>query len=182
MIDVFSLPMILLYAALHGITMKLADLFNEHDVRWFRGDSLLFGFIWGGFGALIILSNQLLGTIYLAMVFAFVLRARTDYLNHGIANIIMFFTYFYRYQTINWQPLLLFFVIFAVFGLISDRFREKKYPKDKILKSLRTLSDLRTHYYWFPLIYSIVTGVWLVFLTVGVNMFAYEMVRQIYKK
>ena len=44
----------LLVAALHGATMKLADLFDEHEMYWFAGDDIAFGFLWGISGALLV--------------------------------------------------------------------------------------------------------------------------------
>ena len=169
MINLFSPLLIVIYAVLFGITMKIADLLDEHGLKWFKGSTILFGFFWGGFGALIILSNNILANIYLAIILAFVLRYRIDFLNHGIATTIMFLT-FLSTQTINWNIFLIFFISFATFGLIHDYLENKKF-KENILKKL---SDLRTQYYLIPLIYSIITGTWIVFFTVSLNMLSYE--------
>ncbi len=80
--NLFSNPMILLYALLFAITMKVADLFDEHGLKWFKGSTILFGFLWGGFGALLVLSNNTIANIMLAMSLAFLVRNRLDYLNH----------------------------------------------------------------------------------------------------
>lgn len=174
MIDLFSPILIVIYAILFGITMKIADLLDEHGLKWFKGADILFGFLWGGFGALLILSNLVIANIYLALILAFVLRYRIDYLNHGIAVTIMFLT-FLATQIIDWNVFLLFFIIFALFGLLTDSFEERKKPKNFILKSLRAFIDLRAQYYLFPFLYSLITGFWLVFFVVGSNMLFYEL-------
>ena len=51
MIDLFSLPIILIFAALYGITMKIADLLDEHGLKWFKGSAIIFGILWGLFGS-----------------------------------------------------------------------------------------------------------------------------------
>ena len=48
-----------------GVTNKLADLMNEHGLYWFRCCNLLFGFIWGGLGALLILAGAALQALFL---------------------------------------------------------------------------------------------------------------------
>lgn len=45
MIDLFSIPMIVLYAVLYGLTMKVADLSDEHGLKWFEGSAIIFGFL-----------------------------------------------------------------------------------------------------------------------------------------
>ena len=174
----FSIPFVLIYSILFGITMKIADLLNEHKLKWFKGSAILFGFLWGGFGALLILSNLLIANVYLALILAFVLRYRIDYLNHGIAVIIMFLV-FLSTQMVDWNVLLFFFIIFATFGLLTDYFENRKYPKNIILRLSRKFIDLRAQYYLFPFLYSLFTGLWLVFFVVGLNMFFYEVTLRI---
>ena len=128
----------------------------------------------GGFGALLILSNAIIANIYLALILAFVLRYRIDYLNHGIAVTIMFLTFFAT-RIIDWNVLLLFFIIFAVFGLLTDSFESKKKPRNFLLRFFRGFVDLRAQYYLLPFLYSLITGIWLVFFVVGLNMLFYEL-------
>src|SRR3989344_2679618 len=156
--NISTIFVLICYAIFFGVTMKVADLLDEHGLKWFKGSTIFFGFLWGVFGALIILSNNTIANIYLALILAFVLRYRIDYLNHGIAATIMFLTFFAK-QTINWDTFLLFFMIFAFFGLFTDFFENKKQPKDILFKFL----------------YSLFTGIWLVFFMVGVNMLFYEL-------
>ena len=93
--NLFSIPMIILYALLYGITMKIADLFNEHGLKWFKGSKILFGLLWGAFGALLILSNNTIANIMLAMNLAFIIRNRLDYINHQIAASIIIISFLF---------------------------------------------------------------------------------------
>ena len=43
--NLFSIPMILLFALLYGVTMKIADLLNEHGFKWFKGSAIIFGLL-----------------------------------------------------------------------------------------------------------------------------------------
>ncbi len=52
--DLFSLLLVLIFASLYGVTMKVADLLNEHGLKLFRGSAILFGILWGFFGALLV--------------------------------------------------------------------------------------------------------------------------------
>lgn len=179
--NLLSIPLTIIYALLFGTTMKIADLLDEHGLKWFKGSKILFGFLWGIFGGLLILSNPIIANIYLALVLAFILRYRIDYLNHGIAATIMIFVFLLT-QIVNWEVLLFFFSVFAIFGLATDYFENKKYPKNSLLKFCRKFVDLRAQYYLFPFLYSIYTGFWLAFFVVGLNMLFYEITLRFAKR
>lgn len=78
-----------------GVTMKIADLLDEHGLKLFKGASLMFGFLWGIIGALLIFDNNILANFILAMLIHWILRYRIDYLNHGIAVSIILFGFVY---------------------------------------------------------------------------------------
>src|SRR3989344_9269554 len=94
--DIFSFPLILLYSALFGLTMKIADLFDEHEMRWFKGDALLFGLLWGFFGILLVLSRIDIANVTLAMILAFLVRMRLDYRNHVIASTMIIIAFLWQ--------------------------------------------------------------------------------------
>ena len=164
MINWFATYFIILYAILFGITMKIADLFNEHGLKeWFKGSRILFGFLWGIFGALLVISNAHVANVILAMILAFILRFRIDYLNHGIATSMTLITFFLtsRFELSIFIP---FFLIFAIFGLTEDYLSEKSKKKIKIPKRL-------PFYSLSGLIYLIFTGNWAIFFV----LFFYEL-------
>ena len=123
MIDLFSLHMILLYAVFYGITMKVADLFNEHEFKWFKHADVLFGSLWGIFGALLVISNMIIGNVILAMIIAFLIRRRIDHINHAIAVIIIFIV-FLVYVAFNPIIFVTFFFLLclpAIFDLLYNQ-------------------------------------------------------------
>ena len=107
--------MIIIYAVAYGLTMKIADLLNEHGLRWFKGSAIIFGFLWGIFGAVLVLSNNVIANIILAMNIAFIIRNRLDYINHQVAVSIIVITSLF---TSIFLPILfiVFYFIFLIFG------------------------------------------------------------------
>jgi hypothetical protein len=159
MIDLFSVPMILLYAVFYGMTMKVADLMNEHNLKWFKYSNLLFGVAWGLFGALLILSNPIVANIILAMNIAFLIRRRIDYLNHAIAVSVIIIAFLFC-ASIDITFFLVFYFIFLIFGGLKDYV-------DDILKKRKTLFFTLNEamlYYPIPtLVYCLIYGNWIVF-------------------
>ncbi len=169
----FSIPMLLVYAALFGTTMKIADLFNEHNVKpWFKGSGFIFGILWGIFGSLLIISNIYVANVLLAMVLAFIIRMRIDYKNHAIATLIIIITFLLKS---NFMPILffIFLAVFIIFGSIKDYF-------DDIINSKGLLYYITEPgwYYIIPtLIYSIITNQWLVFYVFTIYIIFYDIVK-----
>ncbi len=170
--------MIILYALLFGITMKVADLFDEHGLKWFKGSAILFGFLWGGFGALLVLSNNTIANIMLAMSLAFLVRNRLEYLNHQIAVSIIVISFLFS-SVFNPILFLSFYAIFVIFGSLRDYIGDKIKKKSK----LQSLYDNVMWYYPIPtLIYCLLYGNWIVFWVFLVYEIAYDVTKYIYKK
>ena len=176
--NIFSVPMIILYALLYGITMKVADLLDEHGLKWFKGSDILFGFLWGLFGALLVLSNNIIANIILAMNLAFIIRYRLDYLNHQIAASIIIITFILTSQ-IEVTLFIVFYLFFLVFGSLRDYVGEKVKNKGKTL----VLYDEIMWYYPIPaLIYCLLYGNWIVFWAMLVYTIGFDGIKYIYKK
>lgn len=175
MIDLFSLPMILLYAVLYGVTMKIADLHNEHGLKLFKFSNLLFGVMWGLFGALLILSNPIVANIILAMNIAFLIRRRIDYLNHAVAITVIFVTFLF-YSSINIVLFLVFYFIFLAFGSLKD------YLDDILKKRKGLLFDLSEAMLYYPiptLVYCLIFGNWIVFYVFLLYTISYDLTKYI---
>lgn len=176
--NLFSVPMIILYALLFGITMKIADLLDEHGLKWFKRDAILFGFLWGGFGALLVLSNNLIANLILAMTLAFIIRNRLDHINHQIAASIIIISFLF--STV-FNPILFisFYAIFLAFGSARDYIGDKIKKKNK----LQSLYDNIMWYYPIPtFIYCLFYGDWIIFWVFLVYTIAYDITKVIYKK
>ena len=145
-------------AAGYGVTMKIADLLNEHGLKWFSGSQILFGILWGIFGALLIFFDTTIANIILAMNLAFIVRNRLDYLNHQIAASIIIIIFLFGGIFVP-TLFLIFYAIFIVFGSLKD------YVDDVLKKSgrLATLNELMLYYPIPTLVYCMLYGNWPVF-------------------
>lgn len=91
-----------LLSILFSVTMKIADLLDEHGLKWFKYADVLFGIFWGGFGALLAVTDDAIANVLLAMMIGFVIRKRLDYINHIIAFTIITSTIFcFLYTVLN---------------------------------------------------------------------------------
>jgi hypothetical protein len=157
--NLFSAPMIILYALLYGMTMKIADLLDEHGLKFFKGDAVIFGILWGVFGALLVSGNVAIANIVLAMNVAFLIRGSLDYLNHRIAASIIILSFLF-FSSINPGIFLIFLSLFVLFGVLEDR-------TDNIPKKKRGIlfyfSELLFYYPALAFAYCIAYGNWMVF-------------------
>jgi hypothetical protein len=171
--DSFHLVLTILFAALYGATMKIADLFNEHGMKpWFPGSGLIFGILWGVFGSLLILVDRQVATTLLAMILAFIIRMRIDYRNHALATVLMIITFSLKY-TLDIVAFSIFFPIFLIFGTIKD------YVDDvlKLKGSLYLITESAWHYVIPPYIYSLYTNNWWVFSICTVYILSYDLAK-----
>ncbi|MFH1225174.1 MAG: hypothetical protein V1676_05210 [Candidatus Diapherotrites archaeon] len=180
MFGLFSFPMVLLYAALYGVTMKTADLLNEHGLKLFRGSAVLFGALWGAFGVLLVLSNNALANVILAMNIAFIIRNRLDFINHGIAasTIIIGFL-----ASSVFEPFLFlaFYCVFLIFGSLKDYSEAVGNKKIKLVSALR-LNEVMFYYPVPAFVYCAIYGEWIVFWAMAVYIGAYDLTKYFAKK
>lgn len=177
--NLFSIPMILIYALLFGVTMKLADLLNEHGLKWFKGSAILFGFLWGLFGSLMILGNPILAIFLVALVIHWTLRYRLDYFNHGLAASMMLITFFYIFpSSFNWEFFTITFLGFSIHGLINDAIDRGQF------KGVTTkYFESNIHWIWIPLLLSLIDSkYWIVFFVSTIFIISYEFIKYFFKK
>ncbi|MBI2675961.1 MAG: hypothetical protein HYX24_05860 [Candidatus Aenigmarchaeota archaeon] len=172
MADLFSLPMILFYAILYGITMKSADLLDEHGYKWFRGSAILFGVLWGIFGSLLIVSDIHVGNVVLAQVLALIIRMRIDYRNHAIAAVIIIIS-FLLVGNLEQPTFFAFFLTFLAFGSVKDYFGDKVKRKDLVGK----IFEFMWYYPLSGLVYGIYTNQWLVFYVFALYTVSYGAIK-----
>jgi len=155
---------ILILSILLGFTMKTADLLDEHGLKWFKGSAILFGIFWGIFGALLlIIGPNALAMFWLATFLTYIIKAQIDYINHGIAMIIILFAFLWNVQKIpiDWTVFLYFFLAIGITGLFNKYVIEEY----KIKNWLGKLFKWRTHYNLIALLFSLYTSIWIVFFS-----------------
>jgi hypothetical protein len=176
--DFFSIPMLIVYSCMYGITMKFADLLNEHGLNLFTFSNYIFGFLWGLFGALLILGDPNLANILLAMNIAFLIRLRIDFINHSIAVSLIFIT-FLKSATFDFNLFIIFYVIFLLFGglkdIVDDYFKNRK-------GFLFVLTESMLYYPIPTLIYALFTDNWIVFICFLMYTIAYNFTKFLGKK
>lgn len=170
-----SITMLIIYAIAYGIAMKIADLLNEHGLKWFKGGPIFFGFLWGIFGAMLIIGNAVIANIVLAMNIAFIIRNRLDYINHQIASSIIIIAFF---LTSEFVPVLflVFYFTFLIFGSMKD------YVDDVLKKKNGVLALLNEAMLYYPIptfVYCMIYGDWIVFWTFLSFTIAYDLTKYI---
>ncbi|MBI4032890.1 hypothetical protein HY374_04270 [Candidatus Berkelbacteria bacterium] len=173
MLEFLAQPWVLvLNAVLYGGTMKVADLLNEHGLKLFKGADLLFGVLWGLFGLLLVLGDQVVAQLLLAAMLSYLLRNRLDFPNHRLAAVLIIGTF-----VLTTAPLLAvllpFFLIFYGFGSLKD------YVDDRLkLKNwLFFVTESAWHYPVPAFVYSLVTGRWIVFWAMLAWVAAYDLTK-----
>lgn len=157
MADTFSLVIL---SALFGFTIKIADLLNEHGLRWFYGDALAFGALWGISGSLLVLSDVGVANVVLAMVLAFIIEMRIDYFNHALGTVLIIIA-FIAASAFDAKTFFVFFASFVFFGVLRAYIGDVRKKKDLLFK----LSEPGwAHYYIVPFLWGIYSGTWLIFL------------------
>ncbi|MCR4335825.1 MAG: hypothetical protein NUV57_04790 [archaeon] len=159
-------------AILFGITMKIADLHNEHGFKAFNGSGILFGILWGLSGAVLVLSDQLLANIIMAMNIAFVTRMRLDYFNHTLAASIIILTFALTQKTMP-AILISFYLAFAVFGGIKDFL-------DDGIKSKNIAGKISETMWYYPvsgLVFGFFFGNFTPFIVLSLYTIAYDTIK-----
>ncbi|MBI2448888.1 hypothetical protein HYV49_01180 [Candidatus Pacearchaeota archaeon] len=171
MVEIISVYMIILYSALFGVFAKLTDLLSEHDLKWFRGSSILFGILWGASLALLIKQNNFLANFWIAILIHWIFRGKIDNISHGLATSIVLLVFIWDTNFVaDWVLLLSAFFVFIIFGL----FREFRYIKSNIFIEL--------NFHGFVLIIMLLVFInadyWIVLLSFFVNTIFYQLTKK----
>ncbi|GEM_PF-1287913 len=173
MIDVlFSIPLVFLYSILFGSCMKIADLLGEHGLKWFKGSTLLFGIIFGFFGALLILSGNVLANFLIAMLIHWTLRYRIDSLEHGFAGAIMFTAFVLNLSNFTFDTLVFWVTLipFSILGLLND-IADRKQIRGFAAKVV----GFNFHYFIVPIILMVFNiSYWIVLAVSALHVISYE--------
>lgn len=171
---------VIVFSCLFAVTMKIADMLDEHGLYMFKGAKILFGILWGLFGSLIILFDVDTANAIFAMMLGYVVRHRLDQVNHIIAFTMIVLSFFMFSSTKN-NMLLIFWVAFVVLGKVKDL--KYIHNKNKIFNVIQNI------YLYIPIIYAIPTFIygllchnWYPFLSMWAFDFSYNLTRLISKR
>lgn len=169
------MPVLLLNSFLFGFFTKLADLLDEHGLKLFKGADILFGVLWGIFGAFVIIFNPLLATFYLAILISWLIRGNIDYLNHRIATAIILVSVLFSGVVVQLDPVLfsLTLVSFTGIRMLIDY--------NKIKRSFLIKRNVFVFIILAILIY-LNRSYWIVFASYLLNSIAYQSVKYWGKK
>ena len=158
--------------------MKIADLLNEHGLKWFKFSNIFFGFLWGIFGVLVVFyGNMVISSAMLAMNIAFLVRNRLDYLNHQIASSIIIIGGI-SFGKILIPEFLIFYLIFLVFGFLKDYV-------DDVLHWTGLFSKINELMLYYPIptfFYSLFYGNWSLFFVFTTYTIFYDLTKYFARK
>ncbi len=167
--------MILVFSALYSVSMKIADMLNEHGLKWFKFSDILFGVLWGVFASLLILTNNEMANLHIAILLAFILKSKIDKINHGFGAAIILLTFIFTLTdfTLILPLFLTIFLSYTILGLIHDNLYESKSKN-----IISNLFDLRFYFILVPLILSAITkNYWLSFFSSSLFIIAYDLTK-----
>lgn len=120
---------LILFSACYGITMKMADLFDEHGLKSLFCSRMVFGMLWGALGLLLVLENSSLAAVFVAMNLAFILRNRLDYRNHQLAASLILVGFVVFRQSVDMNLFILSYSVFLAFGSVKDTWDDIRHGK-----------------------------------------------------
>lgn len=148
--------LIAIFSCMFAITMKIADMHDEHGMRLFKHADILFGVLWGFFGAALILLDTPTANAIFAMMLGYVIRKRLDYVNHIIAFCIVSGTFLLSATLIK-ETFFTFWFSFTLLGFVKDL----KY----LNKPGKMATFIRKFYLYIPLIYALPTFIYSLFFS-----------------
>ncbi|VVC04585.1 Uncharacterised protein [Candidatus Burarchaeum australiense] len=171
----YELLYLIAVSALFGYSMKVADLLDEHGLKWFRDADLLMGAAWGAFGSLLVLYDAVMANILLAMIAGFVLRRRLDYENHVLASMLIVIS-FLLFAPFDYTVFLPFFLVFVIFGTLKDYYDDVLHGKGWAF----VLTEAMLYYPIPTAIYGVLTGAWMPFVAFTTYTLAYDFTKLAY--
>ncbi|MBI3572476.1 hypothetical protein HY091_03025 [Candidatus Kaiserbacteria bacterium] len=169
---------LIICAIIYGVTMKVADLLDEHGLKWFKYSNILFGFLWGIAGVLVILlSNPIVVSTVVAMNIAFIVRNRLDFLNHQIAATLIIVAGIISDNIVS-IPFLGFLIVFLIFGALKDQLDDVIHVKGMAF----ILSETMLYYPIPTFLYCLFYGNWILFWIFATYTVAYDLTKLIYNR
>jgi hypothetical protein len=174
------IALIILWSVLLAVFMKIADNINDHGLKWFKRSNILFGFLWGLCGAFLIFQDPVLMNVWLAIILGWIVRAKIDKVNHGIAVAVILIPFLFNVNSFRFKSIIfiIFFTGMIVLGFIHD------YLHHKINKTYSELFHSVLFYTVLPLIVCIIYSSWNIFISLFSFVVAYDSTRfyMLYRK
>ncbi|RLG20126.1 hypothetical protein DRN67_00790 [Candidatus Micrarchaeota archaeon] len=164
-------------SALFGYFRKVADLLDEHGLKWFNGAEMATGIAVGILGAYLVSYEPVLANVILAMIAALIVRGKVDYINHLLASIIILLS-FPLFAPFDYSIFISFFMVFAVFGAFKDQYDVRLYRTGwRFL-----LSEVMLHYPAITAAYGLLTSIWTPFIAFTLYTIGYDLTKLYYLK
>jgi hypothetical protein len=171
-----ALPAIVLVNAfLTGLFTKVADIANDDGFKVGNALNILFGILWGIFGALVVLGNTDIAAFYFGILLSWIHRYKLDNYSHGIGGSIVLAAIFYVHPISPVQLLITVgsCALFTIFGLLSRH------------EVIRKNSFMNYNGYSFLFLVAIAcfhSNIWIVIAASLANVIGYHGVKRWWKK
>ena len=116
MIKIEEFLYVFLLSMLFGVTQKIADAANEHNVDVSPFYKIVWGILFGITGSLLSINNYCFSIYFCSLVIYWLIKNKLDYINHQIAGSIMFFSliFFSRIENYYIETLMIISIFFAL--------------------------------------------------------------------
>lgn len=171
---------VIILSSLLAIFMKISYSISENGLKLFSGSGLLFGFLWGFAGSNLILYDNTLANVWMAVLVGWVLRSKMNHFQNALAGTMMLLTFFLHNNNFLFQKetFLTFFYGVLLIGLPHEYLSKK----NLLSKEKSEYFQIILFYTILPLGYSIMTKNWLVFFSMFSFVLFYEFFRKILDK
>lgn len=147
--------LLIFVSIIFGVTQKIADALDEHGLVLFRNANLFFGALCGISGALLIILDNDVATVTLAIVLYWIYKKKIDYPNHILAVSLMILPSLFLATNVNLIPAIVLFIFYAIIdfliGVISKKIIQIKTYKPLIMTIIPIIFGFLVNSY-YPLI------------------------------
>lgn len=121
-----NLLTIVIISIIFGVTQKLADATNEHNIILFKYANYYFGILFGLSGAYLAIMNDTFSVYFLVLVIYWLIKDKLDFPNHRFSgSIIMFSLMFFSAIKIYVIESVVIFMVFLLFDYLTGIYRRR---------------------------------------------------------
>lgn len=168
---------VIILSVMFAVFMKISYSISEGNLKVFKGGGVLFGFLWGMAGSYLILYDNTLANVWMAVLVGWVLRSKMNHFPNAMAGTMMLLTFFLNNNNFIFQrsPFLTFFYGVLLIGLPHEYLSRR----GVVCRAKSELFQSIFFYTLLPLGYSLITKNWLVFASMFSFMLVYELTRKL---